>query len=149
MATRDELERQALELTNRLVDDLVETSERVDFQAGTYLLAALAAALGERVQSRCWEQGAALEQDLGHGGGRGRDADYRRLALHGDHWGALGRVRQSARPGLSRALKRPGPARSFSPTRFMVRAAASVVEARRTATRGTDRHRCDLRSANE
>ena len=56
MASREELELQALELTNRLVDDLVATSERVDFQAGTYLLAALAAAIGERVQTRCWEQ---------------------------------------------------------------------------------------------
>jgi len=57
MVMKDELERQALELTNRLVDDLVETSEQVDFRAGTYLLAALAASIGERVQHRCWEQG--------------------------------------------------------------------------------------------
>ena len=56
MAIKDELERQALELTNRLVDDLVATSEQVDFRAGTYLLAALAASIGERVQNRCWEQ---------------------------------------------------------------------------------------------
>ncbi len=56
MATRDELERQAQALTNRLVDNLVETSEQVDFRAGTYLLAALAASIGERVQNRCWEQ---------------------------------------------------------------------------------------------
>src|SRR5918912_606683 len=48
MATRDDLEKRA--------GELVESSEQVDFRTGTYLLAALAAELGQRVQRRCWEQ---------------------------------------------------------------------------------------------
>jgi chromosome segregation protein len=49
-----------------LVDDLVATSERVDFQAGTYLLAALAAAIGERVDVLEAElvAGRAVGEDL-------------------------------------------------------------------------------------
>ena len=56
MATRDDLEKRAGELAARLSDELVESSEQVDFRMGTYLLAALAAELGQRVQRRCWEQ---------------------------------------------------------------------------------------------
>lgn len=56
MAVRDDLEKRAGELATRLTDELVETSERVDFRMGTFLLAALAAELGQRVQGRCWEQ---------------------------------------------------------------------------------------------
>jgi hypothetical protein len=56
MATREELERRATELAARLSDELVESSELVDFRMGTYLLAGLAAELGQHVQRRCWEQ---------------------------------------------------------------------------------------------
>lgn len=56
MAAREDLERQASELAARLVDELVESSEQVDFRMGTYLLAGLTAELGERVQRRCWEE---------------------------------------------------------------------------------------------
>jgi hypothetical protein len=56
MAVRDDLEERARELAARLSDDLVESSEQVDFRMGTFLLAALAAELGQRVQVRCWEQ---------------------------------------------------------------------------------------------
>jgi hypothetical protein len=56
MATRQELERRAAELASRLTDELVESSERVDHRQGTFLLAALAAELGQRAQNRCWEQ---------------------------------------------------------------------------------------------
>lgn len=54
MAQRDDLEVQAHELAVRLVDELVAGSESVDFRMGTYLLAALAAELGQLVQDRCW-----------------------------------------------------------------------------------------------
>lgn len=56
MAAREDLERRANELAARLSDELVESSELVDFRMGTFLLAALAAELGQRVQHRCWEQ---------------------------------------------------------------------------------------------
>jgi hypothetical protein len=56
MVARDDLEERARELATRLSDDLVESSEQVDFRMGTFLLAALAAELGQRVQVRCWEQ---------------------------------------------------------------------------------------------
>jgi hypothetical protein len=56
MAARDDLERRASDLASRLSDELVESSELVDFRMGTFLLAALAAELGQRVQLRCWEQ---------------------------------------------------------------------------------------------
>ena len=56
MAAREELERRASELATRLTDELVESSEQVDFRMGTFLLTALAAELGQRVQQRCWEQ---------------------------------------------------------------------------------------------
>jgi hypothetical protein len=52
---RDELEAQARELAAKLVDDLVASSESVDYRMGTYLLSALGAELGEQVQQRCWE----------------------------------------------------------------------------------------------
>ncbi len=38
-----------------LLDYLVQRSESVDYRAGTYLLAALAAELGGIVQRRCWD----------------------------------------------------------------------------------------------
>ena len=56
MSARDELELQANELAGRLADQLVESSESVDFRSGTFLLAALTAELGQRIQQRCWEQ---------------------------------------------------------------------------------------------
>jgi hypothetical protein len=56
MGARDDLEQRAGTLAARLADELVESSEQVDFRMGTYLLAALAAELGQRVQHRCWEQ---------------------------------------------------------------------------------------------
>jgi hypothetical protein len=34
----------------------VESSELADYRMGTFLLTALAAELGQRVQQRCWEQ---------------------------------------------------------------------------------------------
>ncbi len=57
MAARDILEQRAGELAARLADELVESSEQVDFRMGTFLLTALVAELGQRVQQRCWEQG--------------------------------------------------------------------------------------------
>lgn len=57
MAAREDLERRAAELARRLADELVESSEQVDFRMGTFLLAALAAELGQRVQQRCWDLG--------------------------------------------------------------------------------------------
>jgi hypothetical protein len=56
MDAREDLERRAAELAARLSDELVESSERVDFRMGTFLLVALAAELGQRVQRRCWEE---------------------------------------------------------------------------------------------
>lgn len=56
MAIREQLEERAQRLADRLTDELVQSSEAVDYQMGTYLLAALAAELGQRVQQRCWEQ---------------------------------------------------------------------------------------------
>ena len=55
MARRDELEEQARQHADVLLDYLVQRSESVDFRAGTYLLAALAAELGGIVQRRCWD----------------------------------------------------------------------------------------------
>jgi hypothetical protein len=52
---RDELEEQARQHADFLLDYLVQRSESVDFRQGTYLLAALAAELGSTVQRRCWE----------------------------------------------------------------------------------------------
>ena len=56
MAARDDLERRAGELAAQLTDELVESSELVDYRMGTFLLTALTAELGQRVQQRCWEQ---------------------------------------------------------------------------------------------
>jgi hypothetical protein len=56
MPTREELERRATELADKLTDELVESSELVDHRMGTFLLVALAAELGQRAQRRCWEQ---------------------------------------------------------------------------------------------
>ncbi len=55
MGRREALEAQARALAARLVDQLVASSETVDFRGGTFLLACLAAELGQHVQSRCWE----------------------------------------------------------------------------------------------
>ena len=55
MTYRDELEDQARQHADFLLDYLVQRSESVDFRQGTYLLAALAAELGSIVQRRCWE----------------------------------------------------------------------------------------------
>lgn len=55
MAYRDELEEQARQHADVLLDYLVQRSESVDYRAGTYLLAALAAELGGIVQRRCWD----------------------------------------------------------------------------------------------
>jgi hypothetical protein len=55
VASRDELEAQARQHADVLLDYLVQRSESVDYRAGTYLLAALAAELGGTVQRRCWE----------------------------------------------------------------------------------------------
>ena len=55
MTPRDELEEQARQHADVLLDYLVQRSESVDFRQGTYLLAALAAELGGIVQRRCWE----------------------------------------------------------------------------------------------
>ena len=55
MTYRDELEEQARQHADVLLDYLVQRSESVDFRQGTYLLAALAAELGGIVQSRCWD----------------------------------------------------------------------------------------------
>jgi hypothetical protein len=52
---RDELEDQARQHADFLLDYLVQRSESVDFRQGTYLLAALAAELGSIVQRRCWD----------------------------------------------------------------------------------------------
>ena len=55
MTYRDELEEQARQHAEFLLDYLVQRSESVDFRQGTYLLAALAAELGGIVQRRCWD----------------------------------------------------------------------------------------------
>ena len=55
MTSRDELEEQARQHADVLLDYLVQRSESVDYRAGTYLLAALAAELGGIVQRRCWD----------------------------------------------------------------------------------------------
>jgi len=52
---RDELEDQARQHADVLLDYLVQRSESVDYRQGTYLLAALAAELGSIVQRRCWD----------------------------------------------------------------------------------------------
>ena len=55
MTNRDDLEEQARQHADVLLDYLVQRSESVDYRAGTYLLAALAAELGGIVQRRCWD----------------------------------------------------------------------------------------------
>ena len=55
MTHRDELEAQAREQADVLLEFLVQRSEQVEYRQGTYLLAALAAELGGIVQRRCWE----------------------------------------------------------------------------------------------
>ena len=94
MARRDELEAQARTLAAGLVDDLVVSSERVDFRAGTYLLAALAAELGQHVQRRCrelaragdgrWELAVAESESLINGAWRAMEM----IARLSDEFGA-------------------------------------------------------------
>ena len=55
MTYRDELEEQARQHADFLLDYLVQRSESVDYRQGTYLLAALAAELGGIAQRRCWD----------------------------------------------------------------------------------------------
>lgn len=55
MAQREDLEEQARQQAELLLDYLVQRSESIDYRQGTYLLAALAAELGAHVQRRCWE----------------------------------------------------------------------------------------------
>ena len=55
MAQREELEEQARQQAELLLEYLVQRSESIDYRQGTYLLAALAAELGLQVQRRCWE----------------------------------------------------------------------------------------------
>lgn len=55
MTYREELEEQARQHADVLLDYLVQRSESVDYRQGTYLLAALAAELGGIVQRRCWD----------------------------------------------------------------------------------------------
>jgi hypothetical protein len=55
MARVEELEARARELALLLTDQQVESSEEVDFHSGTYLLAAIAAELGQQVSRRCQE----------------------------------------------------------------------------------------------
>jgi hypothetical protein len=52
---REEIEEQAREQADVLLEYLVQRSEQVEYRQGTYLLAALAAELGGIVQRRCWE----------------------------------------------------------------------------------------------
>ena len=55
MTYRDDLEEQARQQADLLLDYLVQRSETVDYRQGTYLLAALASELGGIVQRRCWD----------------------------------------------------------------------------------------------
>ena len=55
MTYRDELEEQARQHADELLDFLVQRSESVDYRTGTYLLAALSAELGGIFQRRCWD----------------------------------------------------------------------------------------------
>lgn len=55
MAQREDLEEQARQQAELLLEYLVQRSESIDYRQGTYLLAALAAELGVHVQRRCWE----------------------------------------------------------------------------------------------
>ncbi len=55
MPDRDELEAHARMLAARFLEQAVESSEHVDFRSGTFLLAAVAAELGQFTQRRCWD----------------------------------------------------------------------------------------------
>ncbi len=55
MTQREEIEEQARQQADVLLEFLVQRSESIDYRQGTYLLAALAAELGLHVQRRCWE----------------------------------------------------------------------------------------------
>ena len=48
MTSREDLEQKARQLAARLTDELVESSEQVDFRMGTFLLASLAAVAWQR-----------------------------------------------------------------------------------------------------
>lgn len=55
MSDREDLEDQARQHADYLLEYLVQRSESVDYRKGTYLLAAIAAELGSIVQRRCWD----------------------------------------------------------------------------------------------
>ena len=88
MARRDELEAQARALAAGLLQQQVAASEQVDFRAGTYLLASLAAELGQIVQRRCgelaragdgrWELAFAESESLINGAWRAMEMIARR-----------------------------------------------------------------------
>ena len=52
---RDELEARASTIAGELVDRLVGSAEDVDYRSGTFLLAAIAAELGQHIHRRCIE----------------------------------------------------------------------------------------------
>ena len=74
MLARDELETRASVIANELVERLVGSAEDVDYRSGTYLLAAIAAELGQKIHRRCidlarnsngsWELAAADADSL-------------------------------------------------------------------------------------
>lgn len=74
MLARDDLEARASEIARDLVDRLVGSAEDVDYRSGTYLLAAIAAELGQHIHRRCvdlarnnngsWELAAADADSL-------------------------------------------------------------------------------------
>ncbi len=55
MLMRDELEARASDIATELIDRLVGSAEDVDYRAGTYLLSAIAAELGQHIHRRCIE----------------------------------------------------------------------------------------------
>ena len=77
---REELEAQGREHAARLAEQVVESSEHVDFKGGTFLLAALTAELGQIIQRRCldlarggdgrWELAVAESESLINGAWR-------------------------------------------------------------------------------
>ncbi len=93
MSESDDLEALAQQTAARLEEELVATSEEVDFQMGTYLLAAVAAELGQQVQRRClelarqghsaWEVAAADAESLINGAWRCMESIRR---LSGGRW---------------------------------------------------------------
>ena len=55
MLGRDDLEARASDITRDLVDRLVGSAEDVDYRSGTFLLASIAAELGQHIHRRCIE----------------------------------------------------------------------------------------------